>query len=129
MSGDRATARKNAYFQTPHVLFEDPSYDEMVGDAVIGWTLVRLTHEADRAWPAHPALPRWAKQKQIDYLVRVGLVQLLPNDLYTILALDAQRERASAKASKAGQASAEGSVRGKGGQFGEHSAPTNVGPK
>ena len=129
MIGDRRTARKNAYFQTPHALFEDPTYDEMVGDELIGWTLVRLTHEADRAWPAHPALPRWAKQKQIDYLVRVGLVQLLPNDLYTITNLDAQRERAAAKASIAGQASAEGSVRGAGGQFAPRSASTNVGPK
>jgi hypothetical protein len=128
MSVDRTTARKNAYFQTAHALFEDPRYSAIVGDPVLGWTLMRMAHDADRAWPAHPALPRWAKQRALDYLVGVGLVQLLADYLYTIPGLDDQRGKAAEAATRAGQASAEGARRDDGGHFAPRSAPTNVGP-
>lgn len=128
MSVDRAIARKNAYFQTPHALFEDPRYSALVGDPVLGWTLMLMTHDADRAWPAHPALPRWAKQRALDYLAGVGLIKLLANYLYTIPGLDEQRGRAAGSASRAGQASAEGAARDESGQFASRSKPTNVGP-
>lgn len=128
MSVDRTAARKNAYFQTPHSLFEDPRYSAIVGDPVLGWTLMRMAHDADRIWPAHPALPRWAEQRALDYLVGVGLVKLLPDYLFTIPRLDEHRAKVAEDASRAGQASTEGAARDKSGHFAPRSAPTTVGP-
>jgi hypothetical protein len=128
VSVDRTAARKDAYFATPHALFEDPRYSVLVGDPVLGWTLILMTHDADRAWPAHPALPRWAKQRALDYLAGVGLIKPLANYLYTIPGLDEQRAKAAVAASRAGQASAEGATRDASGQFAPRSKPTNVGP-
>jgi hypothetical protein len=119
--------RKDAYFPTAHALFEDARYSAMVGDPVRGWTWIRLCHDADRAWPAHPSLPRWVKSPVIDYLVGVGLLALMPNDLYTIPGLDARREKAAKTASKAGQASVEGAQRDGSGQFTPRAAPTTDG--
>jgi hypothetical protein len=128
MRVDRTVARKNAYFQTPHALFEDPRYSAIVGDPVLGWTLMRLAHDADRAWPAHSSLPRWAKERALDYLAGVGLIKPLANYLYTIPGLDEQRGKAAQAATRAGQASAEGATRDESGQFAPRSKPTNVGP-
>jgi hypothetical protein len=127
-TADRTTARKNAYFQTAHVVFEDDRYSAIVADPVKGWTWVRLAHAADRAWPGRASLPRWADQPTLDALVAADLIELSANDEYSIPGLDAVRSRASESASKAGKSSAEQAVRDDRGHFLPRSQPTPVGP-
>jgi hypothetical protein len=125
---EKTVARRGAYFTVAHVVFEDPRYAEIVSDPVKGWAWARMAHTADRAWPGHPSLPRWAEQPTLDALVAVGLIELLPNDEYAIPGLDTLRARASESAIKAGKLSAESAVRDDRGHFLPRSQPTPVGP-
>jgi hypothetical protein len=113
--------RKDAWFPIPDAIFEDDRYRKIVADPLRGWTWMRMCHDADRAWPAHPAVPRWVEQRVLDDLVAVGLVEILTNDTYSIPGLDVFR----ATAVKAGLASAAGAVRDASGHFAKRRTPTD----
>lgn len=56
-------------------------------------TWLRLLIAADAVWPAPADLPRSARQSSVSALVRAGLIELCPGDLYRIHGLNAERMR------------------------------------
>ncbi len=64
----------------------------------------RLLMNAEASWPASAHIPYGVRRSSIDKLVAVHLVDLRPGHLYRITGLDAERERRSAKATKASNA-------------------------
>lgn len=70
------------------------------------WSLwSRLLIEADAAYPSPAPIPRSARKRPLAQLVKDGLVELLPHDLYRIHGMKAERDQRSESGRSGGIAS------------------------
>jgi hypothetical protein len=94
--------------------------------ALAAW--VRLLLIADAAWPDPAAVPRRTNQAALDHLAGVGLVDILPGDLYLMRGLDAERQAKAEQATQAGKRRAALGVRNTRGQYVKDQRPLDVSP-
>jgi hypothetical protein len=85
-------------------LRDDEKFAEVFSDDHHFAAYCRLLMNAEASWPASAHIPFGIRRSSIQKLELVGLVELRPGHLYRIRGLDAERERRTAKASKASNA-------------------------
>lgn len=95
-----------AYSRVYHSIKDDPRFERVwpTDQVLAAW--LRLLIEADASYPAPASIPRSCKPSPLAVLVDVGLVELLPNDLYRIHGMATEREQRSEAGRVAGLASA-----------------------
>jgi hypothetical protein len=94
---------ESRYVRVYYSILEDPKFTGVFcDDAALGLWL-RLLLNADASWPAPAMLPRRCSEESLKALTDAGIIDLLPNDLYRVHGLDAERGRRSA-AGRAGAA-------------------------
>jgi hypothetical protein len=89
----------------------DPKFDDVRDDPLRWATWTWLLMDADDAWPQPARVGRHIDQAALDHLAGVGLVDLLPGDLYLMHGLDAERRARIDPAIYAGKLSVQGAVR------------------
>lgn len=76
-------------------IIDDPRFSGIYTDDHHLATWLRLLIQADAVWPSSVPVPRTCRKPSMTALVRVGLVEILPGDLYRIHGLDAERQKRS----------------------------------
>jgi hypothetical protein len=76
-------------------IVSDPKFATVYSDDHHLATWLRLLLLADAAWPAPVCVPRSVSQASLDHLASVGLIDLMPADMFRIHGLDPERQRRS----------------------------------
>jgi hypothetical protein len=104
------------YVRVYYRILDDPKFEHVYPNDARLATWVRLLMVADNAWP-HPAqVPRNVDPDALAFLVAVGLIDSLPNDLYRVHGMDAERMKRREQGLAGGIARAAAATRS-GGRF------------
>jgi hypothetical protein len=119
MSADR-------YVRVYYSILDDPKFADVYPDVVRLGTWLRLLMVADNAWPQPAPMPRNVDPDALAFLADVGLIDLLPGDLYRVHGMDAERMRRRAHTVRGGETRAATAVREQG-RFTSVSTPASAG--